>query len=686
MAGFAVGAVVTATQTITALDAGVQPVDRRSSVVTSAKGFLPGSVVLVSQTVPASVQSRHRVSAVDEIAQTIFWETPLEAAFVLTQPIRFQVFPRKNFQLRGVDSAANSLTWETSLLPDFDLTQSIQFETGAGTAEGTLYDLNSNATLRVEASSPGVWGNRLAVRVGQSNLAATNTASIPQPASGASSYVQSIVGFPRYSLVRIYQAHLPLPIIEHRIVVNTDPITNTLTWDTPLIPSFNPALPMSFETVEFSLTVFADGVLKESFAGLSLNPKHPRHVEKVVNAPAPAASARFAGQPSQLIRVQDLLAAAADPPPANLPWMLSPVLTDGLLTLSSGRDGIAALRPMDFSGDPGSEQKWGLRTLEDVDEISIVAAPDLLIEPVEPASHAPIPPDQPDPCLPGHPPPSPAAPPPPQPVETAPHFVLDEIFRVQQAMVSHCEQMRFRFTILDPPDFGYPKQHVDLGEVQTWRQRFDTEFAALYYPWVLVNDPLPDPEVVRRIPPSGHVAGIYANTDLTEGVFHAPANAALSWAQAFTTDVSANQQGFLNPIAVNCLRVFPGRGLRVFGARTLSSETAWRFVNVRRLISMIEHALLISLQWVVFEPNNEHLWNEITASATGFLEQLWQQGALAGKTAEQAFYVHCNALNNPPADRANGALNIEIGVAPSLPAEFIVFRIGRAADALEVSE
>ena len=101
---------------------------------------------------------------------------------------------------------------------------------------------------------------------------------------------------------------------------------------------------------------------------------------------------------------------------------------------------------------------------------------------------------------------------------------------------------------------------------------------------------------------------------------------------------------------------------------------------------MIEHALLISLQWTVFEINSEHLWNQIVASASGFLEQLWQQGALAGKTAAQAFFVHCSALNNPPADRANGALNIEIGVAPSLPMEFIVFRIGRAADALEVSE
>ena len=683
--GFARGAVVTASQTITVQATGAQPADRQSSVVTSTTGFVAGCVVLISQTVPAPIQSLHRVSAVDEMSKTIFWDVPLEAGFALNQPIQFQVFPRKNFLVQDINAATSTLVWETSLVPEFDVAQPIQFTTGASPAGGDLVDDNANATLRIEASSPGVWGNGLGVRVGRSSLAATSTSAMAQPVNGSASYVQSIVGFVRYSLVRIYQAHTPFPIIDYRTVTNVDPTTNALVWDTPLTPAFNVALPLSFETVEFSLTVYADGLPKESFAGLSLNPKHPRYVEIAVNPPRLTANGtRSAGQPSQLIRVKNLL--APDFPPANLPSSDSPLLNDGLLILSGGRDGIAALRPVDFSGDTGSEQKWGLRTLEDVDEVSILAAPDLLVEPITPVTHAPIPQTPPDICLPSHPPPQPAAPPPPQPIESAPRFTLDDIFRVQQAIAEHCQAMQFRFAILDPPDFGYPRQRIDLGEVQTWRQRFDTEFAALYYPWVFVNDPLPNPEVVRRIPPSGHVAGVYANTDLTEGVFKAPANVNVLWAQALTTDVSANQQGFLNPISVNCLRVFSGRGIRVFGSRTLSSEPAWRFVNVRRLVSMIEHALLISLQWVVFEPNNEYLWNEITASATGFLEMLWIRGALVGNTAEEAFFVKCNATNNPVAARENGQLTVEIGVAPSLPAEFIVFRIGRTGDSLEVSE
>jgi len=192
--------------------------------------------------------------------------------------------------------------------------------------------------------------------------------------------------------------------------------------------------------------------------------------------------------------------------------------------------------------------------------------------------------------------------------------------------------------------------------------------------------------VVRREPPSGHVAGVYANTDLTVGVFKAPANAILQWAQDLTTEVSPEMQGYLNPIGVNCLRAFPGRGLRVYGARTVSSETSWQFVNVRRLVSMIEHALLIALQWAVFEPNNYALWSTVTASASNFLGALWKQGALVGNTPAEAFYVTCDATNNPTALTQEGQLNVEIGVAPTLPAEFVVFRIGATQDTLEATE
>jgi phage tail sheath protein FI len=275
----------------------------------------------------------------------------------------------------------------------------------------------------------------------------------------------------------------------------------------------------------------------------------------------------------------------------------------------------------------------------------------------------------------------------PPPVEASPQFSLDEVYQVQQALLAHCALMQYRFAILDPPDFGYPQQHVDLGEVQSWRQQFNTMYGALYYPWVLVLDPLgTGNQIVRRIPPSGHVAGVYANTDLTVGVFQAPANSVVQWAQDLTWEVTPEAQAFLNPISVNCIRSFSGRGIRVYGSRTLSSDPAWLFVPVRRLMSMIEHALEISMQWVVFEPNNVHLWNTVTASITNYLETIWNMGALVGNTAADAFYVVCDQTTNTLAVTQVGQMIAEIGVAPTTPAEFVVFRLGMVQDTLEVTE
>ena len=400
----------------------------------------------------------------------------------------------------------------------------------------------------------------------------------------------------------------------------------------------------------------------------------------------PAAQAAQTGLPSKYIRVHDLKSASIYP--NNLPDPRPPQLNEGWLSLWGGRDGIAALAAQDFTGNPASEKKWGLRTLEDVDEISIVAVPDILIEPGPITTYAPpVKTQPPNPCLPGAAPPAAAPPYTPPPEETAPQFSLSDVYLVQQALVAHCESMQFRFAILDPPDFSGPARPESMAEIQSWRNRFETEFAALYFPWILVQDPLNlGNAVVRRVPPSGHVAGVYANTDLTVGVFKAPANATLQWAQDLSTEVTATMQGLLNPLGVDCLRSFSGRGLRVYGARTLSSDPEWRFVNVRRLISMIEHALLLSMQWAVFEPNSVHLWKAIKLSITGFLTGIWQRGALAGNTAEESFFVICDETNNPPATTSVGQLIIDIGVAPALPAEFIVFRIGRTDDTLDVSE
>jgi phage tail sheath protein FI len=247
--------------------------------------------------------------------------------------------------------------------------------------------------------------------------------------------------------------------------------------------------------------------------------------------------------------------------------------------------------------------------------------------------------------------------------------------------------MKYRIAVLDPPLFSSGKESKDVAEIQTWRDRFDSSFAALYFPWAIVYDPLQlGGNVVRTIPASGHVAGTYANTDLTIGVHRAPANYELNWVQDFLIDIDATVQGVLNPLGINCMRTFPGRGLRIYGARTLSSDPSWTYVNVRRLMMMIEKSLEVSLQWAVFEPNNAGLRLAVSSAISVFLEAVYEAGALAGATDTQAFYVKCDASNNPPDLTDAGQFLAEVGVAPAIPAEFIVFRVGRTQDGLELTE
>jgi phage tail sheath protein FI len=684
--GFAVGAVVTAQQTALASSAGVQPVDRMSSILNTVAGFPAGSLVQVAQ---GTTQAWHTVESVDTTTTRLYWTSALESGFVLTSPIAFSAFQKTDLVVSEINPALGLLSWMNGLANRFNLAQPIQFDTGVGTSGGTLNDSANVPTLSVSASSPGSWGDTVAVSVSYSSLAATATASIPQPSSGVYSLVNSVVGFPQYSLVRVYQNQGSGPVVGYRVVAMANSAASLLEWDVPLtanVPPFDVTLPISFETLEFSMTVYVNGSARESFSGLSLNPLHPAYVENVVN---PRSSAQVmppqVGMPSQYIRVSDLHSGTLYP--NNLPNPQAPQLDDGVLALWGGRDGIAALKVIDYTGNLASEQKWGIRAMEDVDEISIVAIPDILIEPSPAVIYNAPTPKPGNPCLPCSPTASSIPQPVPPPTEASPQFSLDEVFQVQQALIAHCVQQQFRFAVLDPPDFGYPKLQVDLGEIQSWRQQFDTMYAALYYPWIYVVDPLNlGNQIVRRIPPSGHVAGVYANNDLTVGVFQAPANTVVQWAQDLTNEITANMQAFLNPLQINCIRSFSGRGIRVYGARTLSSDPSWLFVPVRRLVCMIEHALEIYMQWVVFEPNNVHLWNLVKVAITNYLEAIWQQGGLMGNTASQAFFVTCDATNNTLATTQVGQMIVEIGVAPALPAEFVIFRIGVVQDSLEVTE
>jgi uncharacterized protein len=191
---------------------------------------------------------------------------------------------------------------------------------------------------------------------------------------------------------------------------------------------------------------------------------------------------------------------------------------------------------------------------------------------------------------------------------------------------------------------------------------------------------------VRTIPPCGHIAGLYARSDFTVGVHKAPANGELFWAEDVTVAINDDEQGILNPEGINCIRAFPGRGIRVYGARTISSNPDWRYINVRRLMSMIEEAVDESTQWAVFEPHDFNLRRSLILSISGFLETIWRQGALMGGSPEEAFYIKCDDTNNPPEIVDRGQIITDIGVAPTHPAEFIVFRVGRTVEELEIVE
>jgi phage tail sheath protein FI len=327
-----------------------------------------------------------------------------------------------------------------------------------------------------------------------------------------------------------------------------------------------------------------------------------------------------------------------------------------------------------------------LRAFEAIDEVTILAVPDIQIRPVAAPPIEPLPPCVSDPCLPGGPPPV-ALPPPPPDVELPPVFSDAGIYRVQSAMVEQCERLGDRVALIDPPFDVANDDRLGIGAVQNWRSQFDSRYAAFYFPWMRVVDPLRlAGGVTRDIPPCGHVAGQYANTDITIGVHKAPANAALSWVQDVTVAVNTAQHGVLNPRGINAIRTLPGRGIRIFGARTVSSDPDWIYVNVRRLMIMIEKAIRVSTQWAVFEPNSEITWAKMRLSLTSFLLALWQQGTLPGATADAAFFVRCDETTNPSAQRDNGQLVAVVGVAPAIPFEFVVVRVGRTENEFELRE
>lgn len=255
-----------------------------------------------------------------------------------------------------------------------------------------------------------------------------------------------------------------------------------------------------------------------------------------------------------------------------------------------------------------------------------------------------------------------------------------EVCRLQQWVLEHCDRLGDRFAILDSlPVAG-------VGEVLEQRQKLSGTNGALYFPWIgLSAIGETSGKAVRYVPPCGHVAGVYAACDERVGVHKAPANEELAGVLDLQFNPTDAQQADLNPVGVNCLRAFPGRGIRVWGARTLSHEPAWTYVNVRRLFLTAGRWIERAMAGVVFEPNDVRLWVRLERELGAYLSDLFRRGALKGSTEEEAFYVKCGAENNPPQVREAGLVVTEIGLAPALPGEFVVVRLIHGASGLTIA-
>ena len=381
---------------------------------------------------------------------------------------------------------------------------------------------------------------------------------------------------------------------------------------------------------------------------LPLDPKHER-------AGSPdSIFARFSQDPgslSQAIRLPVVISAGADiddglqvlqtllahDPALNLRARLDELKSSDnqrslVISLTGGHDG---LRPTasEYEGEasPETTKKTGLKALEGIDDISIIAAPGSTY--------------------------------------LYNNGYQSDAQTIIGLLISHAENMRYRIAVIDSGN------DQAIQDVRALRARYDSKYAALYYPWVRVLDPVTQREI--NLPPSGFIAGIYARNDINRAVYKAPANEVVNLALGFEQLLNKSQHDVLNPEGINCFRFFEGRGNRVWGARTISSDPEWKYVNLRRYFAYLEHSIDKGTQWAVFEPNGEALWGNIRRTIEDFLFSEWVSGALLGDKPEKAYFVRCDRSTMTQNDLDNGRLVCQIGVAPLRPAEFVIFRIGQ---------
>ncbi len=479
--------------------------------------------------------------------------------------------------------------------------------------------------LKITAANPGAWAENMRVTVSSASKAKTQVFAV----NGADLTLKNADGFNAGDVVELFDG------AKSAYATIKSVLDKTITLDAPCtlnVADTKVGTAKYIRTCEISISARLDDTV-EDFENLSLKPEALNYAPvrtaksdlikvEVLAAPAPAKPA-----PVKDSGKDEKKEGAPAPAPAKAESIVPYELCGGtgtemVLILGGGSNGsVLSVTPDAYLGkDDGPGKRTGLQAFQENSNVSILAIPGVTVP------------------------------------------------EVQSALIGFCEGKKSCFAILDIP--------MDLkktNDVATFRDMYDSTYAAMYHPWLQMYDA--GAKRPAFFPPSGAMAGIYARSDNERGVHKAPANEVVRGCTGLSCSYNTGEQDILNPIGVNLIRAFPGRGIRVWGARTISSNGLWKYLNVRRLFIYVEESIKANTNWVVFEPNSETLWSRVTRTIEAFLATCWRDGALAGTSPDQAFFVECGPTTMTQDDIDNGRLICQIGIAPVKPAEFVIFRI-----------
>jgi hypothetical protein len=454
-----------------------------------------------------------------------------------------------------------------------------------GDSKKAIFTLTAEGTFEISAVGPGTWGNRIGVKIAE-----------------ASGKKKDQTVHDIFKLVVYYWS------------------------ETPPNPNTDPKNPAKF---------LVEPAEHEEYDNLSWDPdasnycvRAVHNVSHLIDIEVPKSDGASEAGSTSTAETPDTEGRPRRRPRSSTS---TPSIPQGIQLLDKGTDASGALTHEDYKGKADDDFPSGLAGLAEIEDISIVCAPN-----------------------------------------------ENDVPQLSDEIIAECEQLN-RFAVLSAKmDAG------DIGTLFPGDGKFNSKYAAFYYPWLQIIDPVS--QLPKMIPPCGHVAGIYARSDSERGVHKAPANEIVHGISDLQFQITKGQQDMLNPRGVNCIRSFPGRGILIWGARTVSDDPLWKYVNVRRLFTFLEKSIERSTQWVVFEPNNERLWARVCQSISDFLTQVWKDGALMGTTPEQAFFVKCDETTMTPNEIETGKLIVVIGVAPARPAEFVIFRLAQWRSGSAITE